>query len=51
MGTPHNGGGHEQRQLVRPRKFGQLYENVIMHQAIADEVSNALDAQPMLACA
>ena len=39
------------RLKTKPRKFGFLYENVVMRPSMADEVSQALDAQPVLECA
>ena len=35
------------KRLTSPRRFGFLYENVVMQPSIADEVSEALDAQPV----
>ena len=35
------------RLKTQPRRFGFLYENVVMRPAMADEVSQALDAQPV----
>ena len=39
------------RLKTQPRRFGFLYENVVMRPAMANEVSKALDAQPVLGCA
>ena len=44
---PHDRCTHAGRQtLTSLRRFGFLYENVVMQPSMADEVSEALDAQP-----